>query len=65
MNQSAALEHLLNTAVRRIADLDKMVAAQAQEIFDLRRQCLIVRMALIPRSVALADNKNFKLHLEL
>ena len=38
MNQSAALEHLLNTALRRIAELDEMVAAQAQEIFDLRRQ---------------------------
>jgi transposase len=38
MDQVAALEHLHNTALRRIAELDEMVAAQAQEIFDLRRQ---------------------------
>ena len=38
MDQVAALEHLLNTALCRIAELEEMVAAQAQEIVDLRRQ---------------------------
>jgi len=38
MDQVAAFEHLLNTALCRIAELEEMVAAQAQEIVDLRRQ---------------------------
>ncbi len=38
MDQVAAYEHLLNTALRRIAELEELVAAQAQEIVDLRRQ---------------------------
>ena len=38
MDQVAALEHLLNTALCRIAELEEMVAAQSQEIVDLRRQ---------------------------
>jgi transposase len=38
MDQVAAYEHLLNTALRRIAELEELVAAQVQEIVDLRRQ---------------------------
>jgi hypothetical protein len=36
MDQVAAFEHLLATALRRISELEKIVASQAQEIVDLR-----------------------------
>ncbi|MFG6528362.1 IS66 family transposase [Sulfitobacter sp. M23508] len=38
MDQVAALEHLLNTALRRIAELEAALASMAQENADLRRQ---------------------------
>ena len=38
MDQVAALEHLLATALRRIAELEAALASMAQENADLRRQ---------------------------
>ena len=38
MNQVAALEQLLATALRRIAELEAALASMAQENADLRRQ---------------------------
>jgi transposase len=38
MDQVAALEHLLTTALRRIAELEAALASMAQENADLRRQ---------------------------
>ena len=38
MDQVVALEHLLATALRRIAELEAALASLAQENADLRRQ---------------------------